>query len=312
MGNVTKFKYFGVNEAGAEFGNTNIPGVLGTDYAWPTTASIDFFMGKGMNTFRITFLMERMSPPATGLTGPFDPTYLAGLQNITSYVTGKGGYALIDPHNYMRYNGSVINSTSDFQTWWQNLAGEFKTDGNIVFDIQNEPYDIDATTVFNLNQAAINGIRASGATTQLILAEGTSWTGAWTWVSSGNGDAFKALQDPNNNTAIEMHQYLDSDGSGTNATCVSPTILATRIQNATAWLYANNFKGFLGETGGGSNDVCVEAIQVGLCAMQNSGVWIGALWWAAGPMWGSYFQSIEPPNGPAISTILPQALLPFL
>lgn len=32
---------------------------------------------------------------------------------------------------------------------------------------------------FYQNQAAVNGIRASGATTQLILVEGTSYTGAW-------------------------------------------------------------------------------------------------------------------------------------
>lgn len=31
------FEYFGVNESGAEFGNTNLPGVLGTDYTWPVT-----------------------------------------------------------------------------------------------------------------------------------------------------------------------------------------------------------------------------------------------------------------------------------
>jgi aryl-phospho-beta-D-glucosidase BglC (GH1 family) len=40
-GSLTKFTYFGVNEAGAEFGNTNVPGVLGTDYTWPTEDSID-------------------------------------------------------------------------------------------------------------------------------------------------------------------------------------------------------------------------------------------------------------------------------
>jgi hypothetical protein len=59
-------------------------------------------------------------------------------------------------------------------------------------DVMNEPHDIDASAVFALvrsilfpfpnikvehyssfkNQAAINGIRASGATTQLILVEG--------------------------------------------------------------------------------------------------------------------------------------------
>lgn len=37
----TKFELFGVNESGAEFGSTTIPGVLGTDYTWPVTTSID-------------------------------------------------------------------------------------------------------------------------------------------------------------------------------------------------------------------------------------------------------------------------------
>ena len=51
----------------------------------------------------------------------------------------------------------------------------------------------------------------------------------------------------------EMHQYLDSDGSGTSATCVSSTIGAERLAAATSWLQANNLKGFLGEIGAGSN-----------------------------------------------------------
>ena len=57
---------------------------------------MQYFMDRGFNTFRIPFLMERMSPPATGLTGAFDSTYLSGLQTIVSYITGKGGYALVD------------------------------------------------------------------------------------------------------------------------------------------------------------------------------------------------------------------------
>lgn len=40
-------------------------------------------MGQGLNTFRIPFLMERISPPATGLTGPFDATYLQGLKTVS-------------------------------------------------------------------------------------------------------------------------------------------------------------------------------------------------------------------------------------
>ncbi|RDB26262.1 Endoglucanase gh5-1 [Hypsizygus marmoreus] len=309
----TKFKYFGVNQSGAEFGNAKIPGVLGTDYTWPSPSSIDYFVAQGFNTFRIPFQQERISPPAAGLTGAFDSTYLNGLKTIVNYVTNtKGAYAIIEPHNFMRYNGAVITSTSNFQTWWKNLANEFKSNTRVVFDIMNEPHDMDASVVFNLNQAAVNGIRSSGATSQLITVEGTSWTGAWTWTTSGNSNVFGAIKDPNNNVAIQMHQYLDSDGSGTSGTCVSSTIGAERLAAATAWLKANNLKGFLGEIGTGSNDACIAAVKGALCAMQQSGVWIGVAWWAAGPWWGTYFQSIEPPNGAAISQILPQALKPFL
>ncbi|PVF96642.1 putative cellulase precursor [Serendipita vermifera] len=309
---VTKFKYYGVNESCAEFGNANIPGVLGTDYTWPSPSSIDYFMGKGMNTFRVAFLMERLSPPANGLTGAFDSTYLSGLKTIVSYITNKGGYAIIDPHNFARYNGAVITDTSAFQTWWKNLAAQFSGNSNVIFDINNEPYGITATAAAALNQAGINGIRSTGAG-NLILVEGTSWSGAWTWTSSGNSDAYTSLSDPMNNFAIEMHQYLDSDGSGTSETCVSSTIGVERLQAATAWLKANNLKGFLGEIGAGSNDACIAAVKGALCHMQQAGgVWIGALWWAAGPWWGTYFQSIEPPSGASIARILPEALLPYV
>lgn len=114
-----------------------------------------------------------------------------------------------------------------------------------------------------------------------------AWTGAWTWVSSGNAAAFAPLSDPNNNVAIEMHQYLDSDGSGTSDQCVSSTIGAERVQAATQWLKDNKKKGFLGEIGTGSNQVCIDAVKSALCTLQTAGgVWIGVTWWAAGPWWG--------------------------
>ena len=39
--NRTKFQFFGVNEAGAEFGQNTIPGAEGTEYTWPSPSSID-------------------------------------------------------------------------------------------------------------------------------------------------------------------------------------------------------------------------------------------------------------------------------
>lgn len=88
---------FGVNQSGAEFGNNVIPGQLGKEYTWPEPSSIDYFVGQGFNSFRIPFLMERVSPPSTGgLSGPFNQTYLGGLKDTVSYITNKGAYAIID------------------------------------------------------------------------------------------------------------------------------------------------------------------------------------------------------------------------
>ncbi|KAF7308605.1 CBM1 domain-containing protein [Mycena chlorophos] len=312
--NAKKFELFGVNESCAEFG-TAIPGTWGVDFTFAAPSSIDYFVGEGFNFFRMPFMMERMVSPTVGMTGPLSQEYLANYTEIVNYATGKGAYVAIDNHNYMLYNGQQILDTSEFETFWTNLASEFKDNDHVIFDIMNEPNEQDAATVFSLMQAGVNGVRAAGATSQLIFVEGTSWTGAWTWDTSGNSQAFQApgIQDPSDNYVIEMHQYLDSDGSGTSDVCVNSTIGVSRLQAATQWLQANNMKGFLGEIGAGNNPTCVEAVQGAMCEMQQSGVWVGASWWAAGPWWGStYFTSIEPPSGPAVSTILPQALVPFL
>ena len=48
-----------------------------------------------------------------------------------------------------------------------------KSNNKVIFDIMNEPHTMGADITFNLNQAAVNAIRAAGATQQLILVEGT-------------------------------------------------------------------------------------------------------------------------------------------
>lgn len=79
------FTWFGVSESGAEFGESNIPGTLGSDYAWPDNSQVKILRDQGMNVFRVPFLMERMVP--TGLTGPLDATYLAGLTSVRGIST---------------------------------------------------------------------------------------------------------------------------------------------------------------------------------------------------------------------------------
>lgn len=163
-------------------------------------------------------------------------------------------------------------------------------------EIDNEFHDEDQTLVLNLNQAAITAIRATGATTQYIFVEGNSYTGAWTWTTTNTN--LVNLTDPNDHLIYEMHQYLDSDGSGTSSTCVSSTIGAERIADATSWLRENGKQAVLGEFAGGANSVCEEAVTGMLDAMVDaSDVWLGGMWWSAGPWWGDYIFSLEPDDG---------------
>ncbi|EOA92232.1 glycoside hydrolase family 5 protein [Exserohilum turcica Et28A] len=300
-----KMKWFGINESGPEFGKANIPGLYNKDYIWPDLNKVDQFIGQGMNMFRINFLMERLTPGS--LTGSFDANYLSNLTAQVNHVTSKGAYAMIQPHNYGRFNGQIMTDTAGFEKWWTNVAGQFKDNSLVVFDINNEFHDMDQTLVVNLNQAGINGIRAAGAKSQIITPEGNAWTGAWSWVSSGNAASMANLKDPENKLVYQMHQYLDSDSSGTNANCVSTTIFQERLVAATQWLKDNKKLGVIGEYGAGSNAQCVAALQGGLEYMnKNSDVWQGAIWWAAGPWWGSYMYSMEPTDGPAWTGILPK------
>lgn len=153
--------------------------------------------------------------------------------------------------------------------------------------------------VLQLNQAGINAIRGAGATSQYIFAEGNSWTGASTWASVN--DNLKGLTDPNNMLIYEMHEYLDSDGSGTKPDGTSTTVGVDRVSGATAWLKANKKLGVIGEFAGGANAQCKTAITGLLDHLTtNSDVWLGALWWAAGPWWGNVTEyTFEPPSGTA-------------
>lgn len=250
--------YAGVAESGGEFGaygtpGTGIPGVFGTDYQFISEAGVDTHVDQNhLNLFRIAFLLERMCPPATGLGATFDETHFDHFKQAVDYVTvTKGAYAILDPHNYMRYNdpsqqpysGSIIGDSSDadaattaqFGEFWGELASRFKDNEKVIFGLMNEPHDMTTQLVLENNQAAIDAIRAAGAD-QLIIMPGNSWTGghAWTEGSDPSSALLNTFKDPANNTALDIHEYLDVDFSGTHAECVSDA--PTNLAALTAWL----------------------------------------------------------------------------
>src|ERR1700690_4388580 len=295
--------YRGVNLAGAEFaadvwGNGTFPGTNGSDYIYPSASEADYYIAKGMNTFRVPFRWERLQPT---LNGALDATQSSYLTTLVNGLTAKGAYVIIDPHNYGRYLTNIIGSTAvtnaNFADFWTKLANLLKSNSKVIFAVMNEPHDMTTTEdwVTSAN-AGVAAIRSTGAT-QLILVQGYHWSGAhdWTVSSYGTANAVAMLNitDPGHNFAYEVHQYLDSDYSGTSDQCQSTTIGSQSLQNFTDWLKANNFRGFLSEFGGGRNATCYAAIKDEVAhIMNNPSVYLGWIYWAGGPWWGEYILTL--------------------
>jgi len=288
----------GVNLAGAEFGS-NVPGVFGTDYTYPTHAEIDYYAAKGMGVIRLPFLWERVQRSEFAA---LDATELGRLDDVVNYATGKGLKIEIEPHNYGYGFGALIGTAqtpnSAFADLWGKLAGHFQSNSGVIFGLMNEPHDQSASAWLGSANAAIAAIRGAGAS-QEILVPGSYWDGAWTWVSSDNDTVVGAgVQDPAHNFAFEVHQYLDADGSGTHAGVVSATIGVERLTAITQWAEATGNHLFLGEVGVTSDPTPLAALDNMLSYMQqHTSVWQGVTYWAGGPWWGNYMYSIEPQNG---------------
>jgi endoglucanase len=291
----------GVNLSCAEFGSA-LPGTYDKDYTYPTQAEVGYFVGKGMKVFRLPFRWERLQQQKKAA---LDKTELSRIDAFIAGATGKGAYVVLDPHNYARYNGQIIGQASvskaDFADLWSKLAAHFKSNPLVIFGVMNEPHDMGTELWRDDANAAIQAIRAAGAM-NLILVPGNGWTGAHSWDSTyygtANAVAMLTIVDPGNNYAFEVHQYLDSDSSGTSASCVSAQVGVDRLKGFTAWLKQHGARGFLGEFGCAASSTCLQAVDNMLGHIDaNRQHWIGWTWWAAGPWWGDYMFSIEPKNG---------------
>lgn len=300
--------YTGVNLAGADFGESVLPGTYGVNYTYPTASEVDYFVGKGMNTFRLPFRWERLQQT---LNAPFNAAEFDRLDDFVTYATGEGAYVVLDPHNYARYYGNVVGgasvSNASFADFWTRLADEYKDNDRVVFGLMNEPNSMPTEQWRDGANAAITAIRDTGAT-NLILVPGNAWTGAhsWTqnWYGTPNAVAMMDIVDPADNFAFDVHQYLDDNSAGDDPGIVSETIGQERLVEFTNWLHANNRRGFLGEfavantrIGTGGTQIGDEAIDNMLDYIDANGdVWLGWTWWAAGPWWGDYMFTLEPTN----------------
>jgi endoglucanase len=292
----------GVNLAGAGFGTKNLPGRYGYDYIYPKATEMDYFIDKGMTVFRIAFRWERIQH---ALGEPLNPTELQRLSKAVSYATEQGIWVILDIHNYARYHGNVIGGVSvsfgDFANLWVQLARHFQDNPAVIIGLMNEPHGMPTEQWRDAANIAIAEIRKSGSN-HLILVPGNGYSGGHAWYSSWygtpNAKVMQSIVDPGNNMAFEIHQYFNSDSSGTSFECVSEEIGVKRLTKVTQWMREHGQHAFLGEFGVADNPTCMANLTNTLQFLNdNTDVWIGWSWWAAGPWWGDYPFSITPKNG---------------
>jgi endoglucanase len=293
--------FTGVSIAGGEFDTPQpgIPSAYGQKFIYPSEAELAYFQSKGVNVIRFPFHWADLQP---SLNQPLDRALLLRMKEVVADAGRHGQVVVLDPHDYARYYDKIVGSAdvpdAAFANFWSQMAGQFQNNPRVWFALINEPHDMPNDQWLDAANAAIAAIRKAGAN-NLILVPGISWTGAYSWVSSGNAQTMLGVKDPANHYVFEVHQYFDADSSGTHPEAVSATIGSERLKAFTLWCRQHHRRGFLGEFSAANNLTALAATDDMLRYMEaNRDVWVGHTWWAAGAWWGSSDMGvIEPKDG---------------
>ncbi|KAI0855664.1 endoglucanase 2 [Xylaria cubensis] len=299
-----KVQFLGVAVAGGEFG-CQIDGTCPPESAQlPLSdgpSQINHFVkDDGMNVLRIPTSWQFLVNNKVG--GDLDTSNLAEYDQLVQSCLDTGAYCMVDIHNFARWNGEIIGqggpTDEQFASFWGQLAGKYATNDKIIFELMNEPHDLDVSTWAQTCQKAVTAIRKAGATSQMILLPGTNFDSAATLVSSGSANALLAITNPDGSTdklLLDIHKYLDEDNSGTHAPCTTNNIDA--FTTIAQYLRSKGRKAFVSETGASSDVSCMTAF----CAQNsfintNSDVFTGLVAWGAGSFSTSYLLSLTPSN----------------
>ncbi|MFT3966513.1 MAG: cellulase family glycosylhydrolase [Sphingobium sp.] len=275
----------GVNISGGEFGGTG--GKLGTNYIYPSKSEISYYAAQGFKVLRIPFRWERLQPTPYAALSATDRN---ALKTAVTQANALGLTVVLDMHNY----GQRQTSTGTFDVGSANVTAEALTDawvkimedyrGNpqLWVGLMNEPNRQSPDNWWRIANQVVQDLRNQKIDNK-ILVPGTAWTGAHSWISSGNAARAAAFVDPSNNYAFEVHQYLDGGSAGIAAPCQTGS--AARVEAALQWAEARGVQLFFGEMGGSSDPQCAIEYPAMLRRLNSSPAvlawtaWGGGAWW---------------------------------
>jgi len=304
-------QYAGVNIAGFDFG-CSTDGSCNTASALPPLGGNapdgigqmkHFVQDRGLNIFRLPVGWQYITNN-NGDYSTLDGNNAGKYDQLVQGCLQTGAKCIIDIHNYARYNGKIIDQTSgaptaaQFAKLWTNIATKYRGNSNVIFGVMNEPHDLDINHWGQTVQTVVTAIRkATGNNNNLILLPGTAYTAGTQYINDGSFDALSKVTNADGsktNLIFDIHNYLDSDNSGTHTNCVTNNVQGlTPLQQRLA---STGRQAILSETGGGPNDsscftnVCAELNFLN----QNSGQFIGYTGWSAGSFDSTYELTLTP------------------
>ncbi|KAK5659183.1 hypothetical protein OQA88_1273 [Cercophora sp. LCS_1] len=302
-----RVRYMGVSIAGGDFGCTINGTCPPPQTLLPTTTGPDqmthFATTNMLNIFRLPVSWQHLV--ASTLSGPLiDNTPYYGLLDA---CLATGATCILCIHNFARWDGAVIGqsqpptevSTADFVSLWRQLAARYAaTTERLMFELMNEPHDLDMAQWAETLQAVVAAIRAEGFAGTILLP-GTGFSSAGAFLSSGSADALSKIKNPDGGVeglVFALHKYLDADNSGTGAECVTNNTAA--FGEVADFLRREGRMGLVSETGapsdGGNGGCLVRFCEQNAYVNANPDVFLGLVGWGAGSFGEEYLLSMTP------------------
>lgn len=301
------------------------------------------FITDGANTVRVPVSWSYLQNNGAG-NGPINTAdyYDTFVAPVLRSLTHAHVNTIVDLHTYMRYpkfgeqysgcsgsgpcpDGTLITDEKAYIDIWSKIYTLIKNDpainqNYIMFDLVNEPVEVPDDKVFTIQAAVIKSLREQGFE-GYILVEGNSWTGlhSWTtyqWQGSDGQNYTNATLFTRENFAnagitdlskilINVHQYLDSNYSGTGDDC-QQDIWTTgdngfNLNAFTEYLQQNQLKAIVTEFGAGQNgSSCTAPMQQFTQYLKDNSAkgkdygFAGWTVWATGHGWGGYNLRVKP------------------
>lgn len=271
---------------------------LGSNYVYPSTAEIALALEYGMEVMRMPYRFYRMvrpdgtiDPNIQKLVGAIDTALAGGAKKVIVSEHGYGNGAIPTPGVANKFQSLTVEQVPSLVAAFTEVFGKFMEDERFVPSFVNEPQYIDGDW-WETGQAFITEMRRVGWKFDLVISS-SGWAGLHSF-SEARAEQAAGLQDPLNRTIIDVHQYFDSDKSGTDYKEVMGTDTSAElltVERAKAWIErelqpgvdfarARGLRFLVGELGLPDTEAGKVAMTEVLAWMHaNSDVIVMATWW---------------------------------